>query len=104
MFCVDWDLRRFRVHNPTTRAVEIRRMAFETWNHQTSTWVESFEKSELAQCPFRLEPFTSRDFDLSTPQSLDLALQPGRLRVKTGSNKEHTKEFPHRKGTERVGS
>ena len=94
MFCVDWNLKKFCVYNPMTHPVMLRSIAFETWSKEKGSWVESPQKSGLPTCPTTLQPFTGHDFELSTPQSLDVAFyRRSQLRVRTGSNKEFKKRF-----------
>jgi hypothetical protein len=50
--------------------------------------------SGLPLSPLTLPPFTGHDFELSTPQSLDVAAyQTSRLRVRTGSNKQFKRKI-----------
>jgi hypothetical protein len=95
MFCVNRELRMFRVHNPTTRPIELRSMVFETWSREKGRWIERFADSKLPTSPFVLQAFMSHNFTLSSSQSLDLAFDKcGRLRVKTGSGAEYKKKIP----------
>ena len=95
IFSESREMRRLRIHNPTTRPIEIRSLVFETWSSEKGKWRDDFMESKLPLTPFVLNSFTSQSFALSSSQSLDLAFaKRGRLTVRTGSGAEYEKRIP----------
>ena len=92
--CVSWPYKKFRVRNPTSRPIEIKRIIFETCQHEKNKWIEVGNDTELTEESFVLQPYSSHDFSLSSPKSFSFELdKKKRIRVKTGSDKKYVKNI-----------